>query len=147
MKWAWSNVPIPEAHLIGLIAGAGLHAWRPQRLALRARIRRVFGRLLVTFGATLAVWAVQSAGDVNVDEPTSLVQTGPYAWSRNLMYVGWTLIDLGVGLIANTAWIPRLLPVVVLYTDLLVIRREERVLLEQFGDAYRSYRAKVPRYL
>jgi protein-S-isoprenylcysteine O-methyltransferase Ste14 len=147
VAWKWANVPIPEAHLLGLLAGFGLHAWRPQRLSLGARIRQALGWPLVTAGAVAIAWAVRAAGDVDVDEPTSLVQTGPYAWSRNPMYVGWTLIDLGVGLLANTAWIPRLVLAVGLYTHLVVVRHEERVLVKRFGDAYREYCERVPRYL
>ena len=62
------------------------------------------------------------------------------------MYVAWTLGYAGVALVSGTAWPLLLLPAVLVVTQ-VVIMREERSLERRFGDAYRSYKASVRRYL
>jgi protein-S-isoprenylcysteine O-methyltransferase Ste14 len=75
-----------------------------------------------------------------------LVDSGPYAFSRNPMYLAWTVGYVGVALVAGTAWPLMLLPVVLAVTQ-VVVMREERFLERRFGDAYRSYKTSVRRYL
>jgi protein-S-isoprenylcysteine O-methyltransferase Ste14 len=89
---------------------------------------------------------VRAAAGVDLERPDQLVDSGPYAHSRNPMYVAWTLGYLGVALIAGTAWPLLLLPVVLAVTQIAVLR-EERSLERRFGDAYRTYKASVRRYL
>jgi protein-S-isoprenylcysteine O-methyltransferase Ste14 len=62
------------------------------------------------------------------------------------MYVAWTLGYLGVALVAGTAWPLLLLPVVLVVTQIVVLR-EERSLERRFGVAYRNYKTSVRRYL
>lgn len=78
---------------------------------------------------------------------TALVVDGPYRFTRNPMYVGFTLIYLGVTLLVNTLWPLLLLPAVLLVMEFLVIRREERYLERKFGDDYRAYLQAVRRWL
>jgi len=62
------------------------------------------------------------------------------------MYVGWTLLYIGVALISRNAWILASLPVVagLVHRDVL---REERTLKRAFGEGYVRYRKRVRRYL
>jgi len=62
------------------------------------------------------------------------------------MYVAWTLGYVAVAFVAGTAWPLVLLPVVLVMIQVVVLR-EERSLERRFGDAYRSYRTSVRRYL
>lgn len=63
------------------------------------------------------------------------------------MYLAWSLVYLGLALIANSLRIAFLLPAVALYTHYLDLRREEQYLEAQFGDEYREYQRSVRRYL
>lgn len=63
------------------------------------------------------------------------------------MYVGWTLLYLGIALTANSVWIIALLPAAIVFTHLVDIRREERSLMAEFGDQYLEYKKRVHRYL
>ena len=83
---------------------------------------------------------------MDLARPGQLVRGGPYAFSRNPMYVAATAVYLGVALVADAAWALLLLPAVLLATHLVVVR-EERSLSTRFGDGFRSYRASVRRYL
>lgn len=144
--WRWGNVPIPETHLVGLGAGILLQVVRPWSLPWPGWAGQVLGWPLILAGAGLGAWAVRAAADVRLDRPDELVVRGPYAHSRNPMYVAWTLGYVGVSLVAGTAWPFLLLPVVLGATHVVVVW-EERSLERHFGAPYRRYRASVRRYL
>jgi protein-S-isoprenylcysteine O-methyltransferase Ste14 len=88
---------------------------------------------------------VRAAADVDLERPDQLVRRGPYTFSRNPMYVAWTVVYVGVALVANAAWPLLILPVVLLVTHIVVVR-EERSLERRFSTAYRSYQTSVRRY-
>jgi protein-S-isoprenylcysteine O-methyltransferase Ste14 len=117
--------------------------WRPP---WPARAGQAAGWPLLLAGLWLGGWAVRAAGDVDLERPPQLVQGGPYAFSRNPMYVAWTLGYAGAALVAHTAWPLAGLPVVLAVTG-GAVRREERSLERRFGPAYRAYLASVRRYL
>ncbi len=144
--WRWGNVPIPEAHLAGLGTGILLQVIRPWHLPWPGWIGQAGGWPLLLAGLWLGAWAVRAASSVDLERPDRLVDSGPYAWSRNPMYVAWTAGYVGAALVTGTAWPLLLLPVVLAATQVAVLR-EERSLERRFGDAYRSYRASVRRYL
>ncbi len=80
----------------------------------------------------------------------SLVTTGPYRWVRHPMYTSFFLYYIGLALLMSN-WVASLLPLatfVWMYANR--VRREEVVMLEQFGDVYRAYAEKtgrlVPRF-
>jgi protein-S-isoprenylcysteine O-methyltransferase Ste14 len=144
--WRWGNIPIPEAHQVGLGAGILLQVVRPLSLPWPAWIGHACGWPLVLGGVWLGAWAVRAAARVDLERPTELVDRGPYAVSRNPMYLAWTAGYLGVALVARTAWPLLLLPVVLVATHVAVLR-EERSLERRFGAAYGSYKTSVRRYL
>jgi protein-S-isoprenylcysteine O-methyltransferase Ste14 len=102
---------------------------------------------VIVTGLLVAGWAVWTIGDMDIGLPTKVVYAGPYAFSRNPMYVAWTLISLGLSLAANTVWPILFLPGALVYTHLFVVLGEERDLEQRFGDEYRRYQARVRRYL
>jgi protein-S-isoprenylcysteine O-methyltransferase Ste14 len=101
---------------------------------------------MILTGLWLGVSAVRAAAGVDLERPNQLVDSGPYAFSRNPMYLAWTVGYVGVALVTGTAWPLLLLPVVLAVTQ-VVVMREERSLERRFGTAYRSYKASVRRYL
>ena len=78
---------------------------------------------------------------------TVLINEGPYRFSRNPIYVGFTITYAGLA-IAMNSWVALLLlfPCLVV-VDRFVIRREERYLAAKFGADYDAYRQKVRRWL
>jgi protein-S-isoprenylcysteine O-methyltransferase Ste14 len=140
------NVPLPEPHLAGMATGIWLHRARPWELPGTRRGHRLAGSILVAAGSYLIVRAVQAARAIDVERPTRLLTAGPYAASRNPMYVGWTLLHLGAGVAGGSGWVLVTLPVAAVWTH-REVAREERTLTERFGDEYRRYRLAVPRYL
>lgn len=86
-------------------------------------------------GASITVWAVHATGEIDVEAPERLVVGGPYAHSRNPMYVAWTVLYAGTSLVLNSSWPFRLLPLVLGVTHVVVLR-EERELDARFGASY-----------
>jgi len=80
-------------------------------------------------------------------ENAALVIEGPYRWSRNPMYLGLTLIVLGIAIYGGS--VPFLLaPVAFLLTlNFAFVPWEEGRLEATFGDEYRAYRQRVRRWL
>ena len=74
------------------------------------------------------------------------VTRGIYRYSRHPMYVTGFLMLLGTG-IASASWILLLLFVVDIILPPLFIEAEERYCLEKYGDAYREYMDRTPRWL
>jgi hypothetical protein len=77
---------------------------------------------------------------------TAIVQTGPYRFSRNPIYLAFILLVLGLSVWLNNLW---LLVTLVPATGLMavVIPREERFLERNFPGQYSSYKAAVRRWL
>jgi len=137
---------LPEPHLVGLGAGVVVQAIASWKLSGPAWLRHGVGWPLILAGLSLAAWATRAAADVEMERPNQLIRRGPYAFSRNPMYVAWTLGYAGIALVVGTAWPLVLLPLVLLWTHVAVVR-EERSLEGRFGAAYRGYRTSVRRYL
>lgn len=78
---------------------------------------------------------------------TALVTSGPYRFTRNPMYLGFTLMYLGATFWANTLWPLLFLPLVLVAMHYGVIRREEVYMARLFGKEYEEYCARVRRWV
>ncbi|MFC3725487.1 methyltransferase family protein [Neoaquamicrobium sediminum] len=76
-----------------------------------------------------------------------LVTSGPFSFTRNPIYLGNTMLMIGIGLIAGIVWFILLAPVAAFVTQKLAIEREERHLEMRFGKKYRDYAKKVRRWI
>jgi protein-S-isoprenylcysteine O-methyltransferase Ste14 len=118
---------------------------------LPASLAPVLGGLFVVLGFVgfAGVWAFRRAGtSPNPWRPASaLVTSGPYGFSRNPMYLGFTFLYIGVTCWSNSLWPLLPLPFILLYMDRDIIAKEEAYLERRFGDSYREYRGRVRRWL
>ncbi len=78
-----------------------------------------------------------------VDEP---VTKGLYRYSRHPMYVTLPLIFIGTG-IASASWLFLLLSIILIITHFYNAIPEERECLEAYGNAYREYMNRTPRWV
>jgi protein-S-isoprenylcysteine O-methyltransferase Ste14 len=102
---------------------------------------------VAAFGLGIANFLVAGT-PVPTREPTrALVTTGIHGLSRNPIYVAMLLVYLGIGILANTVWIIVLFVPLALLFRYGVVAREEAYLERMFGDVYRMYKARVPRWL
>lgn len=76
-----------------------------------------------------------------------LVTGGPYAVSRNPIYLSNTILTAGIGLVAGNAWFLPLALAAAFATGKLAIEREERHLEARFGKRWRDYAKRVRRWI
>jgi protein-S-isoprenylcysteine O-methyltransferase Ste14 len=131
----------------------GLLANRRYRLAFLPRgLSRVLGWPLIAGGlaiGTLGFREMKRAG-TNPDprQPTTAIVTGgPYRFTRNPLYLGMTLIYVGITALANALPAALFLPIVLHVMRRGVIEREERYLERKFGDEYLDYKARARRWI
>jgi protein-S-isoprenylcysteine O-methyltransferase Ste14 len=121
---------VPFALWPRVIAGAAV-AVGGLRLAVVARV------LFTRTGQDPAPWR---------PSPELLVQ-GIYRYTRNPMYIGLTLFQLGLGIALGNGWIAALSPVGLALVHFIAVLPEEAYLTEKFGESYRDYKRAVRRYL
>lgn len=110
------------------------------------------GWALVVLGCMLLLWAAwtlfRHRTTVNPYKGVAhLVQDGPFAFSRNPIYLGDSVIYFGVMPIWGNLWPLLLYPVVWAAIRYGVIRNEEAHLGAKFGGTYREYCRRVRRWL
>jgi protein-S-isoprenylcysteine O-methyltransferase Ste14 len=90
---------------------------------------------------------LRHATNINPLQPTTaLVTDGVYSLTRNPLYVGASMALCGIALVFDLDWVLLLIVPSCVLLHFAVVQREERYLEHKFGEAYRSYKARVPRY-
>lgn len=147
----YENLPLPAGSAVGVVAVLVLERVRPARLPGPRALQRAAGVAALAAGSALNVWALverrrRTAGAFQLERPESIVTTGPYAFSRHPMYLGWWLIHLGAGVLRGSGWVAATLPAAVLLEHFGGSVVEERGLRLRFGEDYARYAERVPRY-
>jgi protein-S-isoprenylcysteine O-methyltransferase Ste14 len=78
---------------------------------------------------------------------TVIVRTGPYRFSRNPIYLAFSLFQLGIAVWVNSVWLLATVVGAVALIHYVVIPREEKYLERKFGAQYLDYKASVRRWL
>ena len=78
---------------------------------------------------------------------TALVTTGPFAVSRNPIYLGNTLLVAGAAPVLHNPWFLPAALIAAFAVTQLAIRREEAHLAVRFGSQWRDYANRTPRWL
>jgi protein-S-isoprenylcysteine O-methyltransferase Ste14 len=152
------RVAVAIAPIVFLVVAPGVWAVVPWVLAHvppRASSPILVGLVLVGVGyaglAWIMVTALRQVGELpdrlSTDwSPKFFMRRGPYAFSRNPMYVfelvmwvGWAVFYGSVVVGACTLFAFALMS--------LLVWREERDLENRFGEAYREYAVRVPRWI
>ncbi len=148
-----AGVAIHPPILLALCLGIGALAHRFLPLPfLSEGVSSVAGPMLTGGSLALFAWAVatmrRAGASIPTHEPTeTIVVRGPYGYSRNPIYLSMLLLQIGVGLWANSLWFIGLAVVAALVLSWGVIAREERYLEQKLGSEYSSYRARVRRWM
>jgi protein-S-isoprenylcysteine O-methyltransferase Ste14 len=141
----------PFVYLCAIALGLLLHFGWPVRLVSRT-IGVPLGVTVVLVAVAVFVYAVRTFRTAGTPVPgnrptTAIVRSGPYRWSRNPIYLSFTLLQLGVAFWVNSLWLlVTLIPAVALMS-FVVIPREEQYLEIRFPSDYLAYKASVRRWL
>ena len=141
----------PLVYLIALVSGMVIQLAAPVPF-LPEKLAVPLGVALVVLAIGLFSYSVakfRAAGTpVPARKPTTaIVRTGPYRFSRNPIYLAFSLLQLGISIWANSVWLLATLVGAVALIHYVVIRREERYLERKFGAQYLDYKAAVRRWL
>lgn len=109
----------------------------------------IVGLVLMVLGEWWRMWGVATAGTVTrrrSREVQKLVSHGPFAWSRNPLYVGNFLIWIGVIALSGVLWFIPVAIVLFAVEYFYIVRYEEGVLESIFGNDYLEYKKRTPRW-
>ena len=140
----------PFVFLVAIGLGLLLHWFWPVQV-FPARFSTPIGVLVVLVAGALFVSAVRALRKADTPIPgnrptTSIVRTGPYGFSRNPIYLAFTLFQIGIAACINSLGVLlTLIPALALMV--LVILREERYLEARFPSEYLPYKHAVRRWL
>ncbi len=111
-------------------------------LARPGPITLMFGGALSVLGLSIRAWA---AGHIRKN--TALATSGPYAYTRNPLYLGSFFLGLGFSIGAGRWLLGILFAGLFLGIYFPVMRVESTTLTEIFGDCYKRYAAEVPLFV
>ena len=115
---------------------AALLLVRPTPLSL------ALGLPLVLLGEALRLWA-----SGHIEKTKALATGGPYAHTRNPLYVGSFLIAIGLAVAGASPWVALAAAVYFLAFYPSVMREEADFLAKKFGGEYAGWAAAVPLFL
>jgi protein-S-isoprenylcysteine O-methyltransferase Ste14 len=113
-------------------------------LPLQLETAWLYGGLLIfSFGVVFTIVAVLNFATSPRDK---VITKGLYGVSRNPMYIGLLIMQIGLG-ITCSSWLYLLLTLVLVVLLNANLSAEERYCLYRYGDAYREYKSKTPRWV
>lgn len=149
-----NTIPWPPLILITMVVlGFVLNAYLPLGWVVppMSEFLSFMGAMIVFLAIAFDVWAMKT---LRIHQTTimphkgssALVSTGPYAVSRNPIYLGNVMLVVGLALIFGIIWLFALAFVGGLLTSLLAIRSEEKHLAHNFPREWSGYQKKVRRW-
>src|SRR5215470_2407969 len=141
----------PLVYLASLVIGALIQLAMPLPFLPRP-LTAALGASLVVVAIALFSYSVAKFRAVGTPVParkptTVIVRTGPYRFSRNPIYLAFSLFQLGIAIWVNSLWLLATLVAAVALIHYVVIPREEQYLERRFGAQYLEYKASVRRWL
>ena len=104
--------------------------------------------LALALGVSAVITMIRAGSNVPTNRPTTtIVENGPYRFTRNPIYLGMFLGQIGLAIAFNSLWLLMTLVPFALVIRYGVVAREEAYLARKFGDAYRGYCSRVRRWL
>jgi protein-S-isoprenylcysteine O-methyltransferase Ste14 len=147
------SFPPPLIFLAAIFLGVAVpYAGAPAHAPVERAMSLIGGIVVLALGVGLIASArilfVRTGQSPAPWRPTpELILNGPYRFTRNPMYVGCTLVVLGLGLASNNLWISLSAAPALLAVHFIAVLPEERYLSAKFGGRYETYLARVRRYL
>lgn len=134
------------------MSGSLVQRWRVPLGFLCAAVFLLLARpkpitLLVGAGISVIGLAVRAWAAGHIRKNITLAITGPYAFTRNPLYLGSFFLGLGFTIAAGRWVLAVLFAALFLGIYLPVMRVEANDLSEAFGDEYKRYAASVPLFL
>ena len=101
------------------------------------------GYLFLIAGLVIRIWCSFYIGN---RKSKKIIAEGPYSMCRNPLYIGSFLLAIGAGLCFENLLMLILVPAIIIPVHVITARMEEAHLESKFGEQYRMYKQKVPRF-
>ena len=142
----------PFAWVLAVLAGLALNWLMPLPFTPVVVPAAWLGSAVIMVAVALFVWAIvtitKAGSNVPTNMPTTtIVDGGPYRFTRNPIYLGMFLGLVGLALAFDSLWLLAALVLFALVIRYGVVAREEAYLEGRFDDVYRRYRSRVRRWL
>ena len=142
----------PLAWALAVIAGLVLDWLEPLPFLPEDWPAGLVGAVVFVLALVLAIWAIDTMTRAGTNVPTNrpttaIVESGPYRFTRNPIYLGMFGGLIGLGIAFDNPWLLLMMALFALVIRYGVVVREEAYLERMFGDAYRGYRRRVRRWL
>jgi protein-S-isoprenylcysteine O-methyltransferase Ste14 len=142
----------PLAWGLAVMAGLALDWLVPWPFLPAGLLAGWLGTMVVVLALALFAWAIVTVTRAGSNVPTylptiSIVESGPYRFTRNPIYLSMVLGLIGLAIAFDTLWLLMMLVPFALVIRYGVVAREEAYLERKFGDVYRGYRSRVRRWL
>jgi protein-S-isoprenylcysteine O-methyltransferase Ste14 len=146
------NLPVkpPVVFIVAMLIGFGVDWLKPMpaRPDRWGGLGMIFSALAVALGAWAWLALKRHHTDVRPWKPTTAIVTdGPYALTRNPIYVAFALLQVGIGLWTDTLAVVLMAVPAIVATNNWVIAREEAYLSRKFGAPYERYLTQVRRWM
>ncbi|NOZ24526.1 MAG: isoprenylcysteine carboxylmethyltransferase family protein [Nitrospirae bacterium] len=139
VMWAFHHVPV----ILSSVYGVWLIPCNRTFALAGGLVVFVFGAVVLSAGMMEFRSLRRSCGQ----DISGLVTTGIYRWSRNPQFVGWVLMLSGISLAGRSGLAFVLTGVFTVVIHLYTTRMEEPYLERLYGEEYRRYKLKSPRYI
>lgn len=147
--WPWPPIILCGCAVVAIAAGRLIPTTALLPASLPLRITGA-GVMLVGIGFDITAMTTMMRHKANIlphRAATALVTTGPFALSRNPIYLGNTMLLVGAGLAFANAWLLLAALASAWLVSVMAIRREEAHLAIRFGTAWQDYSRRTPRWL
>jgi protein-S-isoprenylcysteine O-methyltransferase Ste14 len=108
------------------------------------------GVVLTLIGEGVRLWAVCHIGAISrtrSERLGPLIAAGPFAIVRNPLYLGNIALWAGFAIAARMPWLAAVIVVLLGFEYHAIVRWEEQLLEARYGDEYRVYAERVPRWM
>lgn len=135
----------PVVYLAAVVVALVLHRIMPLDIEAQWQLAmQALGLIGSASGAWLVGWGYVKliryrTGLLSSSATSHLVTSGPYRFSRNPVYLGYTLAMMGAGLFTGNLWLVIGTVATVVITHAWIVRSEEKHLLARFGFEFECY--------
>lgn len=109
------------------------------------------GTLVLIFGELYRIYSVAFIGSISRTRKSQvgskLISEGPFSMVRNPLYVGNFIIVMGVAIYSAVLWLVVLTAVSFCWQYYWIVRYEESLLNQKFGEEYSRYKEQVPAWI
>jgi protein-S-isoprenylcysteine O-methyltransferase Ste14 len=108
------------------------------------------GVLLTAIGEAIRLWGVHHIGVISrtrSERVGQLIDSGPFGYVRNPLYIGNMLLWAGFAVTAGLVWLAPIVAAMLAVEYHWIVKWEEELLTSRLGDAYRQYTRRVQRWI